>query len=1211
MKFPGWRTTSILPLPPQHRSIGWRRRSTLALLLLVLIGACAYQYLTAEGRLIPIARGFLEGMTGGEVTIRHMRFSFFRGIDLTHVVIRTPKRFDFGPQEGPGRVVFEVADLHLDHDPLSLLVGRFDIKRVIAVRPRFQIVRQKSTGLNSWQAMLSNRKTGKEDKRQQWPVIQLRECTLRSGATDGETVSFASPIELDVQAEPVSGQPGRYTCRLQPFGQDRLVRALDVNIPQGRIRGNLPGIWISQLLPSLPAQYARWCDILELAGEISAQSIHFDSGAKGKCTLNLSQVSLSVPEDESEFYGAKARARRLVRLTNVAGQITFEPATIAFEISGQLSGAPCHLWGRFDGYTGPAGEIGYEVHIDARHIAIPDRRDPYVADQVNRLPRKVYKYFEQFDPTAGWVGIQGCVTRPAGPDQRTKFRGVVTTDDAAGYYDDFPYRGKHARSVIRCTDEGIFFTVIARRDPESLFRIEGWVADGSPWTDAEVRVQGIGIPLDGDMIDALPPKFQQLLSHFDLYGQINCDFHLERRGGTPETGAAPWRWWTRITMRDVAGRYHPFPYMQHGIRGTLEAADGILNKIDLYAVDLQGTTVAKGKADLRDDHTAVDIHVRTYDRPLTSDVLDALPQAAGRAIRQTGLTGLMDVDATLTMSDKSDGELECRADVNWKHGTIAPRQIPYPFSDVQGHIYVDLPGNRIDIRQVQGHSGSAAMQLTGTIHTGPEVSSHIEASLDDLPLSPQLHDALPATLQHWWQEFQPEGSLDVRSTIDTVGDANQPTVSHRTTILLKNNRVCWDAFPLPLEGVTGTILLTDRHCELKDIRAAHGTGRIHGSCRIDWSDQSAGTQAVTAITARHMPLDESLREAVPWQLRKMWNDWQPAGRINLDLNRLTCKIDKSGGAVWDLEGAIDANLSKLTTAVDITDAAVKAGGTLHIDQARNVFTGRGTLRAGHAIVSMIPITAAKGDWIKKQDGEIRLNDLQARSLGGVVAGFIEVVPTIQGDRYGVVLTLDRGDPAQLAQVLTGGQMDVIGTIETQIRMQGLSGQPDTRNGSVVLRMEGQGLYRLPGLLQLAGALQIPIRSDASQPEAQQVSARLTLMADKAVLDSLELHDHSFLMQGTGLIDLSTRQADVTVIAARPRVWPNVPLFSELLEGTIRELIEVHATGPVNHLKFEARGLRSLQAALDVLSSRQKHPKPSQIVIPDEIEWRQPQAGEQQ
>jgi hypothetical protein len=163
---------------------------------------------------------------------------------------------------------------------------------------------------------------------------------------------------------------------------------------------------------------------------------------------------------------------------------------------------------------------------------------------------------------------------------------------------------------------------------------------------------------------------------------------------------------------------------------------------------------------------------------------------------------------------------------------------------------------------------------------------------------------------------------------------------------------------------------------------------------------------------------------------------------------------------------------------------------------------------------------------------------------------------------------------------------VSGSIQMQMRLRGLVDQPDTRSGAAEIQLAGQGLYRLPILLELANVLNIPVVSEPR--ETQNLTTKITVIADQALLDSLELRDSSFLMQGNGAIDIPTRQASLTIIAAQPRSWPKVPVLTELVEGAVRELVEVHASGPLSDLKFEARPLRSLQAALQILSTRKHH-----------------------
>ena len=990
---------------------------------------------------------------------------------------------------------------------------------------------------------------------------------------------------MDLAATPDAGPARAYTCILQPLGPDRLPRTLKVDLEKRAVTGDLPGIQIAQFQLSLPAEYTRWCDILELTGQIGAEDIEYNPRQARRCTISLSRVTLSVPFDESEFFGQEVRARRMVRLRDVSGRIVFEPDRVGVDISGLLNGQRMRVWGTMTGYNGPFKAMGYDLHIDVRRFTIPDSRDPYAAGQIAMLGPRALKIFRQFDPTAGWVSLEGHLTRPAGEDAEAKFRGVLQVHDATGYYDDFPYRGDHARSTIRFADDGIWFDVLARRG-KAMIQVTGWVADGSHHTDVDVTVDAVSVPLDDEMYEALPEKFQSLWRHFDFYGLISCKFHLWRRGGTPEDGAAPWNYNMHMDLHDVAARYEGFNFMQWGLHGSIDAADGLISKIDLRAINLDAVTRVTGTADLRDNRTAVDLRVTAKNRPLTADLMPALPLRVRDLVRDNAVKGLFDVDAAVRLSEATNNELLCQADVKWRAGAIQPKQFAYPLSDVQGRFWMDQAARRIDIREITGRNGPADFRLAGTIDLRDGASGRFQFAADDLPLDDRLYQALPPAAQHWWQAFEPKGSIGARSDLAfTETPAGQTAFSHRTSLLLAGNEACWDSFPLPLKDINGKVVLTAGRCEVQDLTATHASGQVRVDGAVDWADDA--TRAAVKVSAKDMLLDESLRLAVPWQIRRLWNTWLPAGRMDLDLASLRYVKPKDAGATWDLEGTLAGRLQKLDMSIDVEDAILRSSIAVHIDEGKETFEGKGHLEAERAVLSMIPVTAARADWSRSADGTFRLRGFQAESLGGTLAGFFDLEPTSHGERYGVVLSLDRADAGQLADVLTHGQMNgVNGTIQMQMRLRGLVDQPDTRSGAAEIQLTGQGLYRLPVLLQLANVLNIPIVSEPR--ETQQLSTKMTIMADRAFIDSLELRDSSFLMLGNGAIDLPTRQASLTVIAARPRSWPKVPLLTEFVEGTLRELVEVHGSGPLNDLKFEARPLRSIQAALQTLATGKHH-----------------------
>jgi hypothetical protein len=77
------------------------------------------------------------------------------------------------------------------------------------------------------------------------------------------------------------------------------------------------------------------------------------------------------------------------------------------------------------------------------------------------------------------------------------------------------------------------------------------------------------------------------------------------------------------------------------------------------------------------------------------------------------------------------------------------------------------------------------------------------------------------------------------------------------------------------------------------------------------------------------------------------------------------------------------------------------------------------------------------------------------------------------------------------------------------------------------------------------------------------------------------------MVGGGTVDLPTQYLDVELISGGPRNWPKIPVLTELMESTSRELLEVHVTGPLEHPAVHARPLSSVGAAVEALFEKRK------------------------
>jgi len=1162
------------PAASRRKTAGWRRRTAAAVLLLTCGVFGGYWYLTGQARLIRSAEHYLQVLSGGEVQIAGARFSFFEGIHLTGFTLTVPEGAKFGPESCQGKVVFHADDLYLMHDPVSLLLGRFEVRRIVATRPQFYIVVDRSTGRSNWQVMLAARPATRRG-RMQWPLVRLRRCAVRLGSLANDRLRWARPVEIELLAEPIPGEPGVYACAVRPLGQDVVVRHIRVDLRRGQVVGEIPEIRISQLRPSLPAEYDRWCQILELSGQIGAENIEYNPRQAGRYVINLNRVSLSVPLDESEFYGERARQRRLIRLRDVTGQIVFEPTQATFDLAGTLNGAPCRVWGRAERYLGRLAEVGLQVNVEAQDLPLPDRSDPYKKQQIRRLGRKVARFFELFDPR-GKVSIRGSIVKPVGIGKPVSFRGVISTSDASACYRGFPYRGEHVRGSVRFADDGIWLDLFGTRGNAAV-RITGWLAEATRQTDADITIEAVRVPLDAHLYAALPERFRAILDHFDLFGFIAGKVRIWRKGGSVSRGAAPWHWQANLEAWDLAGRWRGFDYTAWGMWGLVEAADGIIKKVDLRCRDGEASLRITGTADIASRPARVDVRIDIRNADFSRNVVQSLPAPYRKLLGQFGISGRFDGTVRVISSGMAGGGLRWSGRFQWRDGSLRFEKMPYRFDRVQADLSLE-PG-KIRIESLTGVNGPARLRLSGQALLDDSLAGQFSVAVDGLRLDDQLRTALPARYRAWWQAFRPKGKISLKSDIDLRVWGDDLKARHRTTVVLRDDEACWQDFPVLLEGLEGRIVTDGRFVRIEKVKGRCLGGRFELSGQV--TTEQEGLDGEMSLRASGIRLDEQLRLAVPWQVRRLWNDVQPSGRIDLDLDRITFRREGDGRQEWSIAGRVTTDLARIDLGTMLKNVKACIEGQVRYKNPEGRLTGAGKILEGTCEVFGVGLRGLSGVWSRDASGEWRVEALCGELLGGVLDGFVEVSPTAQGSRYGVVFTLDRVDVRRLAASLSVEPTENLsGSLKGQLRLSGLSGWPASRRGGVRAMIVGSGLYRLPILLQVAELLNLP--DLGGNARLQRASVEMSIRGRRVVVDRLALRDSVMSMVGQGDIDLQHKRLNLVMVAAKPRSWPSVPLFGEMLQGTVRELVEIRVSGPLGDLAFEARPLRSMQAALKLL-----------------------------
>jgi len=197
------------------------------------------------------------------------------------------------------------------------------------------------------------------------------------------------------------------------------------------------------------------------------------------------------------------------------------------------------------------------------------------------------------------------------------------------------------------------------------------------------------------------------------------------------------------------------------------------------------------------------------------------------------------------------------------------------------------------------------------------------------PLS-SLLSLTPADIRQLLHTYSPTGAMELEVRIQRSADGNFESYGGKVTC--KDIRLLYQEFPYPLEGVEGEIQIAPGVVKVGPLVSYRADHRV----TVDglWKHQDNESTFAITIDTQNSPLDERLHRALkPWQQR-LWDDFQPTGRVDAHYDAFFDKSKKINESlqiqidnvdvcfrpfpvpVTDIYGTIDSNGKQLRIEVD-------------------------------------------------------------------------------------------------------------------------------------------------------------------------------------------------------------------------------------------------------------------------------------------------------
>ena len=1115
----------------------------MVLALAAVVAASAYYYLTSDERVEQFAESYLENLLGTHVSIKHASFSLSEGLVLEHLVVRAAPPFK--------EAILAAARVDLKIDPVSLLRLAPAVTEIVVHRPTINLVRWNEKVWN-FQSLVRARLPESAVPRVR-PVVALEEGTLRIiRKVDGETM-YEHQMQVSGLLLPSEADPHTFRFQTDVTSQEVYLAVasgvLEARTATLRFEGHASNVVLSQeLYKSLPAEVQQIWDRFQPTGSVNVKVL-FDETQGFRLETELTGVGFAYE------YGGLMHT-----FENLTGRCAFSPASLRLtDVQGLMNGWPVGLNGEVTGFD--RERLSMTLSVSAKHVDVEKCK----ALLVGVAPHMEVVYYA-YSPK-GEADVNLKVRRGREEDARLEVSGDLFCRDMEMTYRRFPYRVERLRGKVHFTPQGYKTEGIEGYHGNARVRLVGRAKNPGPMCESRVMVYGRGVALDDDLRSALSKPQRDV---YDLYapsGLADMDVEVYR----PPVRNPRRRVVVDMKLLDCDFRYKYFPYQLKNATGRVIIEPGLTKIIDVRGRHGEANVVLSGElVSQKDGPHIINLKVAGEDVALDEDLEKALPERQRRILKVFHLSGLADIDGTVTRGPETEGHLDYDVAIRLKNARMIYEPFPFLAEEVTGNLRLKRGSCRIE--SLTGFNSGARVEAAGWIEQRPDdYAMDLVLSGKDVTLGESLRGALGPEMRSVWSHLRPRGLVDVEAHLTKAFGADE-SLKHNVWVTMRDAQATLDIFPYPLEHVTGQMEFEGGAVCLHGVRARSGLTEFVLGGRIAYDEQ--GPTLSLSIETKGLRLEGPLHDALPEPLKKAFAILRPTGRMDLNLSRLTFRRTDEGKALADWYGT--AVLDEVAL-----EPGIKVSGLVGTAEMMGRWTGgkvalQGEMRIQQGTVADKEIVDTRLRIEKPERANaVSIRNVEGGFYGGRVEGFASIG---LGAGRGYAFNLSAADVNferllregfRLEHNITGGLLR--GTLG--LRAKGTDAKTVEASGYVYVT-EAK-LYELPLMVRLLNVLTL---TPADRTAFQKARVLYFLRGKRLILGDVRLEGRAMNLYGAGTMEADGR-LNLTFMTGKKNDDPLIPALSELAEGIRKQIVVVLVTGTLAEPQVKTRTLSAVTAPL--------------------------------
>ena len=966
---------------------------------LLVGGVITYNVLTTDERVRARVESELSTALHLPVKIGHASFSLSKGLDIHEVSIYVDQT-----ELADSRLI-KAGQLHVMFDLKSLQRLRLQVDRVEASDVEVLLCEDMDSHTWNLGRMLRSQEAGRDASHAttqplsapELPMISLKGAKVIYARKTGGRLVPSGELQVDAGIYPTPNDRFTFSAVTRATGSDTSTRIIgSLSRKDGTILGRTSDLSFDDTLRRLlPSQVHAWFQDFQFAGKFAIPRFEYtfprgaEPGGEFRVQLAFREVSARIRPEHwlARFERSRMQTNReAIRVGRMVG------------IDASLNKAD------------PGGDASDDVQ--------PLNLMSYLTLRSRSVPL-------QLDQVSG--------------------RATFTTQQVQ-------------LDEIRCRVQGQSLVVAGRLD--------GYDIDAT----AKLNVRTVPgtfmhIPPSRQFMAWAPGEVRTVYLQFKPDGKATFDLTLDRN-----QAGGPFLTTLVLDVFESQFQFEDMPYPLHQCAGRFVFENDKKTGLDLlYIQNLHGVGVpgtANEKSTVRVDGVVgpfveggAGVDVTVVGDNITSDreLRTCLPPEVRKALT---IFGPIDYAQRLIAAGKREIALSAQEQLQWPRfygGFVAqilrkpgPKQdtntnitvkveradgalkaFPYPMEGVS--VTLKVTDDLLRIENLKMRRGPATLKIDGTVKFTDPANPDLQIAAINVPIGKELLNALPPTERSWLAKADLGGNVDIigRVYLKPTVPGGEADVDFDLNLALRDASLLNRAGQVAFTGLHGNLFLKPARLRIINLAGTRGAGSVQVSGLADWQ---TGTPVVNVkLAARNLLFDKPLHDILPQVAREAWDQQQPEGTADIDLDY----IGQSRLAAAAAPAAATTTSSPApTAAVALAPATLTAGASSQPAEPQIQLTLRPLTMSATPKVFPYRLDDLQGEIVVNGD-QVQLRDLRARHAASAIAvsgsGTLGDAGDFRLKVSGKALALDEELIAALPDALsdTLGKMQPTGEFDVQ------------------------------------------------------------------------------------------------------------------------------------------------------------------------------------